>query len=171
MMTAEKTFSIDPVRSQDQLRSIAELFHEYAATLPIDLGYQNFADELASLPGNYAPPTGELFLAVDRASQMPVGCIALRPLLLPDAPRCCEIKRLYVRAEGRGNGIGRALVLLVLETAVGLGYRQARLDTLTTMIGARRLYASVGFAECERYYETPIAETAFYSKTLQDENQ
>jgi GNAT superfamily N-acetyltransferase len=165
-MTSEATFSIEPVRSKDQLLAAADLFHEYAASLPIDLGYQNFSNELACLPGVYAHPGGELFLAVDPASQTPIGCIALRPLLLTGAPRCSEIKRLYVRAEGRGKGVGRALVLRVLETAVRLGYLEVRLDTLTSMDAARGLYTSVGFAECESYYETPIKETAFYSKAL-----
>lgn len=165
-MSSEATFSIEPVWSNDQLPAVAELFHEYASSLPIDLGFQRFAVELSSLPGLYAPPTGDLFLAVDLATRMPIGCVAVRPLPLPDVPNCCEIKRLYVRAEARGRGIGHALVLAVLDAAVRLGYREARLDTLKSMDGARRLYASVCFAECARYYETPIPETAFYSKTL-----
>jgi GNAT superfamily N-acetyltransferase len=165
-MPSEPAFSIDAVRSREQLLATVDLFEEYAASLPIDLSYQNFDDELARLPAVYAPPTGEIFLATDLRSQMPIGCIALRHLMLPNVTRCCEIKRLYVRTEVRGKGVGRALVVQALEAALKLGYRQARLDTLLSMDAARQMYKSMGFVECERYYDTPIAETAFYSKTL-----
>src|SRR5689334_7631108 len=89
---------ITPVRTAGELASTVSLFQEYAASLEIDLSYQNFEAELAAMPGQYAPPAGELLLARDGAGQ-PLGCVALRPL---DAHGCCEMKRLYVSPEGRG---------------------------------------------------------------------
>jgi ribosomal protein S18 acetylase RimI-like enzyme len=159
-------FNVIRVRSQTELQSIAALFTSYAASLPIDLTFQSFSQELESLPDKYAPPTGELFLAIDPHSSAPIGCVAVRPLPLPDVPRCCEMKRLYVTPEGRGLGLGRALATEALGTAVGLGYEHVRLDTLPTMVTARTLYESLGFVECEKYYDTPIEGTVFLAKDL-----
>jgi ribosomal protein S18 acetylase RimI-like enzyme len=161
-----RNFNVIRVRSQSDLQSIAALFTSYAASLPIDLTYQSFSEELESLPGKYAPSTGELFLAVDSHSSTPIGCVAVRPLPLPDVPRCCEMKRLYVTPEGRGLGLGRALATGALAAAVELGYKHVRLDTLPTMVTARKLYESLGFVECEKYYDTPIEGTVFLTKDL-----
>jgi GNAT superfamily N-acetyltransferase len=144
-------------RSGDDLRAVAQLFAEYASTLPIDLGYQGFAAELASLPGAYAPPTGELLLALDPD---PIGCVGLRPF----ASGVCEMKRLYVRS--RGRGVGRALAETIVRAGRLLGYREMRLDTLDSMTPAIALYKQLGFVEIAAYYATPIANTVFMSLAL-----
>src|SRR3954451_18898901 len=110
-------FEITAARSAGDLDAAARLFAAYAASLSVDLAYQDFATELATLPGKYAGPAGELLLARDREGG-PVGCVGLRPM----APSgCCEMKRLYVCPRGRGLGIGRALVEAIVAVAVRIG--------------------------------------------------
>ncbi len=155
---------IVPARTVGHLSAARCLFEAYAASLDVDLGFQGFAAELASLPGAYAPPTGELLLAY-AAAGCPIGCVALRSL--PE-PGCCEMKRLFVGPEGRGTGIGLALVTAVIEVAAGLGYRQMRLDTLPTMAKAQALYRRLGFVEVAPYYDTPVPGTVFLARRLCD---
>lgn len=154
-------FRILPVEAPADLAAVTRLFQAYAASLSIDLGYQDFEGELAALPGKYAPPCGALFLARD-AGGAPVGCVALRPL----SAGCCEIKRLYVAPEGRGHGLGGALVETVLTAARRIGYREARLDTLPDMTAAIALYRKAGFAPIPPYYDTPVAGTIFLGCAL-----
>lgn len=139
------------------LLATTHVFRAYAASLPIDLGYQGFDDELASLPGKYAPPQGALLIARD-ANGEALGCVAMRPL---DEPGVCEMKRLYVAPAGRGQGLGKQLALAIIEAARAAGYREMRLDTLASMQEARALYRSLGFVEIGAYYETPIENTVF----------
>ncbi|MDA8425053.1 MAG: GNAT family N-acetyltransferase [Treponema sp.] len=163
-----------------KLATVRVLMREYAAFLGVDLGFQGFEDELAKLPGAYAPPAGALFLAYlrgagavaegaasegDRAEgdAEPAGCVALRPL---DAD-CCEMKRLFVRPEYRGYGLGRALAERVIEEARQAGYRRMRLDTLERLGGAVALYRSLGFRAIEPYYENPLPGAMFWEKTLE----
>ena len=150
-------FQILPARTAEDLAATAELFAGYAASLPVDLGYQDFDGELAALPGKYAPPAGELFLARDAAGA-PLGCVGLRPL--PD-DGCCEMKRLFLRPAARGLGLGRALTAAVVDHARALGYRQLRLDTLASMTTAQALYAAMGFERIEPYYAPTPAGTVF----------
>jgi GNAT superfamily N-acetyltransferase len=153
---------IVPVRTDDDLASVVELFRAYASSLDIDLSYQNFEAELQAMPGQYAPPAGELLLA-RTSDRRPVGCVGLRPI----APEgCCEMKRLYVVPEARGTGIGEALVEAIIQTARRIGYREMRLDTLPTMSGAIALYRKCGFEPIEPYYETPVAGTIFLRRGL-----
>ena len=158
----EASFQIEPVSSAIDLAAIVQLFDAYAASLGIDLTYQDFATELATMPGKYAPPAGELLLARD-AQGTPLGCVALRPLT-PDG--CCEIKRLYVLPAGRGLGLGRALIDAILAAAARIGYREARLDTLPDMVEAIALYRKAGFEPIEAYYDTPVAGTRFLGRSL-----
>ena len=151
------TFAIVPVRSAGDLSSVKELFRDYAASLDVDLSYQNFDAEMDAMPGKYSPPAGELLLARD-ASGRPGGCVALRPL---DIPGCCEMKRLYVAPVGRGVGLGKRLVQAAITAAERIGYREMRLDTLPTMIGAIALYDKLGFERIEPYYDTPVSGTVF----------
>jgi GNAT superfamily N-acetyltransferase len=155
-------FDIAAVHTSGDLAATATLFQAYAASLPIDLGYQDFEAELATLPGKYAPPAGALLLARD-ASGCAVGCVALRPM---EPAGCCEMKRLYVAPEGRGLGLGRALVEAITGTAARLGYREIRLDTLPTMTQALSLYGKSGFEPVPAYYATPIAGTIFLARRL-----
>ncbi|CAN5383120.1 GNAT family N-acetyltransferase [soil metagenome] len=153
---------IHQVRSTADLVSVECLFREYACSLDVDLAYQDFVGELASLPGKYAPPSGELLLARDVHGE-PLGCVALRPI----APEgYCEMKRLYIPPAGRGLGLGRALVEAIIEAARRIGYREIRLDTLPSMTEARALYRKLGFVAIEPYYSTPVSGTAFLAKAL-----
>lgn len=158
----EVSFRISPVRSAVELEATVLLFNAYASSLGVDLSFQDFAAELASLPGPYAAPAGELLLARDTQGQ-PLGCVGLRPM---KAQGCCEMKRLYVSPSGRGLGLGRALVEAILQEAVRRGYREIRLDTLPDMTEAIALYRKAGFKPIEPYYDTPLAGTLFLARSL-----
>jgi ribosomal protein S18 acetylase RimI-like enzyme len=149
--------TIDAVRSPEDLATAITLFRAYAASLPVDLGYQGFEAEMAALPGKYAPPEGDLLLARD-ARGIARGCVGLRRFGTAGE---CEMKRLYVAPEGRGLGLGKALAEAVIEIARARGYRALLLDTLATMAAAQALYRSLGFETVPAYYETPIAGTIF----------
>jgi GNAT superfamily N-acetyltransferase len=153
--------NIAPVRSAEDLAATVTLFEAYAASLGINLSYQNFIEEMAAMPGKYAPPKGELLLA--RGSDgAALGCVGLRPL----ADNCCEMKRLYVTPKGRGLGLGKALAERVIAEARRIGYREMRLDTLPSLIAAIALYDSMGFARIAAYYDTPIPGTIFMALPL-----
>lgn len=142
--------------------AVAALFREYEASLGIDLCFQGFESELASLPGKYAPPDGALLLAKDER-RAPIGCVALRPFGIDGV---CEMKRLYVMPKARGLGLGRALVAEIVEAGTLIGYREMRLDTLPSMQAAISLYSEAGFQPIEPYYETPLAQTVFMARAL-----
>jgi ribosomal protein S18 acetylase RimI-like enzyme len=162
-MQHRSPFSITPVRHPDDLAVLIDLFRAYAASLDIDLSYQKFEEEMAGMPGKYAPPAGELLLARD-GQGTPIGCVGLRPLALEG---CCEMKRLYVAPEGRGLGLGRELVDAVVREAETRGYREMRLDTLDSMEAALAVYEKAGFVRIDAYYDTPIENTVFMSRVLQ----
>jgi len=155
-------FSIAPVLAAADLFDIQELFRSYAESLPIDLAYQGFEDELAGLPGKYAPPAGAMLIARG-ADDRALGCVALRPIA---GEGVCEMKRLYVEPKARGSGLGGALIAAVIESARTAGYREMRLDTLPTMAAARAMYARAGFREIAPYYSTPIEGTIFLALSL-----
>lgn len=138
----------------DELEEVRHVFREYAQSLGIDLCFQNFEEELASLPGEYAAPRGALFLA--RVDGQVAGCCALRPLDAADAPNAAEMKRLYVRPAFRGTGLGRRLAEAALDAARQRGYACVLLDTLSDMEAARALYEDLGFEEIPPYYHNPI---------------
>lgn len=148
--------ALDGTTDIDLVRAI---FKEYASSLAIDLCFQNFETELASLPGDYAPPRGALFIA--RSANEMVGCCALRPLDNADYPNACEMKRLYVRPSLRGCGLGRRLAEAVMQAAQQGDYAYVLLDTLTEMETARAMYQELGFVEVAPYYYNPI-EGAHY---------
>lgn len=160
------------------------IFREYADSLDVDLCFQNFDDELAMLPGDYAEPRGALLLALidaspadaaDGAAQVRRGdgrlahvaaCCALRPLDAADYPNAAEMKRLYVRPAFRGMGLGRQLAEAVLDAARGAGYASVLLDTLDDMEAARTLYEDLGFEEVPPYYHNPIAGSHYLKVDL-----
>ena len=148
--------SIRPCVSSLDVAEARRLFVEYAESLNMSLCFQGFDRELASLPGDYAPPKGALLLA-ERSGEV-VGCVAMRPL---EPPGIAELKRLYVRPAGRGLGAGRALTEAVLDLARAAGYDRIRLDTLPGMKSAQALYRTLDFKEIPPYRPDPI-EGAFY---------
>jgi len=154
-------FRIDAAAVPTDLLAVSKLFQGYAASLPVDLAYQDFAAELAGLPGKYAEPKGALLLARDQAGA-PLGCIALRPL----DDETCEMKRLFLLPEARGMGLGRALAEAIVAAARDRGYRELRLDTLPSMTSAIALYEGLGFERIEPYYAPTPPGTVFMALTL-----
>jgi ribosomal protein S18 acetylase RimI-like enzyme len=154
-------FRLAQARHAQEIATAAVLFREYADWLGIDLSFQGFEAELASLPGKYAPPTGALILAYSPEGEA-VGCVAVRPL----EGRVCEMKRLYVRPAARGLGIGAALVAAVIESAQALGYTEMKLDTLPSMSEAFALYQRFGFLPIPAYYRNPVSGTVYLGKRL-----
>lgn len=153
---------IKPARSGQDFVSISELFREYVEWLGIDLTFQDFTAELANLPGKYAQPAGDLYLAKSKDNFL-LGCVGIAPLAKPDA---CEMKRLYVREAARGAGLGRALATAAVNFAVAAGYREVMLDTLPSMSGAIAIYHSLGFEKIPPYYPNPVPGALFFSKDL-----
>ena len=143
-----------------ELTATAALFRAYAGSLNIDLAPQGFADELAALPGPYAPPQGAILLA--KQGDHVLGCIALKQL----APGIAEIKRLYVRPQARGQGVAKALVDALLKEAAELGYHEVKLDTLPQMETAIALYKSFGFADIPPYGSHPYPGLVTLGKNL-----
>jgi ribosomal protein S18 acetylase RimI-like enzyme len=158
----ENSIKITPAGTPADFAAAAYLFRAYAASLPIDLAYQDFEAELAALPGKYAPPSGALLLARGADGEA-IGCVALRAI---EPEGCCEMKRLYVAPQGRGFGLGHALVAAILAEAAQIEYREMRLDTLDTMTEALALYRKSGFEPIAPYYDTPIAGTVFLARRL-----
>lgn len=145
----------------EQIDEARGLFREYEKWLDVDLCFQNFEDELKTLPGKYAKPAGRLLLATVENDF--AGCIALRKL----EDSVCEMKRLFIRSNFRERGLGRILIENLIDEARRAGYEKMRLDTLSgKMPQAVRLYKSFGFREIPAYYENPHAETMFLELNL-----
>jgi putative acetyltransferase len=145
----------------DQTRAI---FRDYAASLNIDLRFQNFDAELLELPGNYAAPHGHLLLAF--VGDALAGCGAFRQIGDVDYANACEMKRLYVRPDFRSLGLGRLLAQALFDEAKRGGYSVMLLDTLDDMEAARNLYATLGFTEIPPYYFNPIAGAHYLKADL-----
>ncbi len=152
--------NIFPAQTDKDYETAKKLFVEYADSLGFHLRFQNFEEELANLPGDYASPSGCLLLAIYK--EQPVGCVALRKR----SDGICEMKRLYVREQFRGLGIGRALVEAVIEEARKIGYNYMRLDTVPSMEAASALYVSVGFKKSGAYRYNPIEDAVFMELKL-----
>lgn len=150
---------IRPAHSAQDFAQVRELFAEYAQSLPISLDFQDFEQELAALPGDYAAPTGCVMLAF--VDNLPAGCCAMRPLAACDYPNASEMKRLYVRKPFRGFGLGRMLAEATMEAAELAGYSCILLDTLDEMDAARALYEGLGFEEIDPYYYNPYPKAFF----------
>ncbi|MFC7462030.1 GNAT family N-acetyltransferase [Hydrogenophaga defluvii] len=161
--TASQT-QIEPAQTPSDLAIARMLFLEYQQSLGIDLCFQNFDQELAGLPGDYAEPLGGLLVA--QVDGEPAGCCAFRPLLGSDYPNACEMKRLYVRRMFRGFGLGRQLAERTLMLARQAGYDHILLDTLDDMEAARALYLELGFTEVAPYYHNPLAGAHYLKADL-----
>ena len=151
---------IQEVRDAAGIGQVAMLFREYADSLDFPLDFQDFDQELRTLPGRYDPPMGELLIA--RVAGKVAGCVGMRPL----EPGACEMKRLYVRPAFRGLGIGRALARAIIDRAQSRGYERMRLDTVPSMTTAQALYRSMGFVEIPAYRYNPIPGTVYLELSL-----
>lgn len=155
-----RQLSIVEVGTGDDLEEARTIFQEYADTLGNDICLQNFAEELATLPGGYARPRGRLLLAM--VEDQVAGCAALRSL---DADTA-EMKRVYVRPAYRGLGVGRKLTESILHESQAAGYRRVRLDTLPSMVQAQQLYRDLGFHEIAPYGDNPDPGTVYLELEL-----
>lgn len=162
-VASEERYVIGPVRTPAEIDAARVLFRAYADSLGFDLSYQGFEDELASLPGAYAPPWGEILLA-RMGEGVPVGCVALRR----HDEGVCEMKRLFVCSEARGSGVGRALIRAIVEAGRSAGYREMVLDTVATMEAAVRVYEGEGFVTIPPYLEPTFDGHLFFGKSLRE---
>jgi len=151
---------ITRAQSPDQIDEVRRLFREYERFLGVDLCFQSFEEELAGLPGKYGPPDGVLLIALD--GQQSAGCVALRKL----EDGVCEMKRLFVRPQCRGRGLGRLLAERIVSEATALGYGVMRLDTLDKLKEAIGLYESLGFRRREPYYGNPLPGVVYWELEL-----
>lgn len=147
-------------QTADDIETVRALFREYERFLEIDLRFQGFAEELATLPGRYAPPQGRLLLAW--AGEQAAGCVALRPL----ENGVCEMKRLFIRSAYRGQGLGLMLAQRIIHEAITVGYTVMRLDTLDTLERAMRIYENLGFQRCAPYYANPLPGVVYWQRAL-----
>ena len=145
------------------LADVRALFEEYQRGLGVSLCFQGFDRELASLPADYVPPLGGLWIA-RAADGAAAGCVALRPL----APGVAELKRLYVRPAFRGSGLARALAGTALDAARSAGHAEVKLDTLPSMHAAQRLYETLGFRDAAAYNDNPVGGVRFMALRLRE---
>jgi ribosomal protein S18 acetylase RimI-like enzyme len=151
---------IRPAEVPRHLDIVRGLFRDYVEALGVSLDFQDFDAELVDLPGDYAPPQGRLLLAWQ--SDQPVGCVALRPL----EQGICEMKRLYLKPSARASGLGKRLALRICDEARAAGYTHMRLDTLSTMTSALRLYESLGFKAIAPYCYNPLPGAVYLELDL-----
>ncbi len=157
---SERRLDIEPAAGPEDMAILCALFLEYQDWLGVDLCFQGFEEELAALPGKYAPPAGGVWLAhVDGAL---AGCVGFRP----HDGGTCEMKRLWVRPAFRGLGLGRRLAATAIAAARCAGYRTMCLDTLSFMDAARALYADLGFHEIPAYYDNPLEDVRYLELDL-----
>lgn len=154
--------TIKRAKTKTEIEAVRSLFREYEAFLDVDLCFQRFEEELAGLPGEFAPPWGDLLIGLDEAKVL--GCVAVRKL----DDGVCEMKRLFVRPEARRAGLGRQLAGEIIAVARELGYALMRLDTLDRLREAMRLYASLGFRRTAPYYENPLPGVVYWALTLKE---
>ena len=147
-------------RLPDEITVIKDLFQEYAESLNFDLDFQDFGEELETLPGKYAPPLGSLLVAKETGET--VGCVAVRPL----GSEICEMKRLYVKPAHRGKKVGRELAVAIIEEAKRLGYKAMRLDTVEAMKEASALYRALGFQQIDAYTYNPLPGAMYFELKL-----
>ena len=146
--------------NKELLAEVKKLFLEYAESLPIELDFQDFEDELSKLPGKYVPPTGAIILAI--VDNTAVGIVALRKI----EDDICEMKRLFVKKNYQGLGIGQKLAEKIIAEAKNRGYNYIRLDTLSSLKKALNLYKYLGFYEIDAYIYNPMDNAIYMEKEL-----
>lgn len=151
---------IKHAHTKTEIEAVRDLFREYEAFLKVDLCFQSFEEELAGLPGKYARPNGDLLIGLD--GKKIIGCVAVRRL----QNNVCEMKRLYVKPEARGTGLGKQLALRIIEVAKELGFSVMRLDTLDWLKEALYLYEELGFQKRDPYYENPLPGVVYLELDL-----
>lgn len=159
---------IKHAQTPSELEHVRRLFREYEAFLDVDLCFQSFEEELAGLPGKYAPPSGALLIGL--TENRAIGCVGVRRL----NDGVCEMKRLFVRPEARGTGVGRQLAKEIIAVARALGYELMRLDTLDRLTEAMRLYEALGFQRIQSYYANPLPGVVYWElqlKTMEPDHQ
>ncbi len=159
---SERKLRIEPAAGPEDMTVLRALFLEYQDWLGVDLCFQGFEEELATLPGNYAPPAGGVWLAHVEGAL--AGCVGFRP----HEGGACEMKRLWVRPAFRGLGLGRRLAETSIAAAGRAGYRTLCLDTLAFMDQARALYATLGFHEIPAYYHNPLEDVRYLELDLRE---
>lgn len=162
-------FTIEDARFPSDEATVERMFRAYAMWLGVDLGFQGFEAEIASLPGRYAQPEGAVLLlrdhgegAADAGKAEVVGCVAMRPLTGDD----CEMKRMYLETHLRGMGLGRTLGDAIIARAKAAGYRRMMLDTLDHMGAALTLYDRLGFQRIPPYYRNPLPGAVYLGRDL-----
>ncbi len=158
---SERAVEIRTAVGAEDMATLRALFHEYQDWLRVDLCFQDFETELATLPGQYAPPAGRLWLATVEGAL--AGCVGFRP---HEGARACEMKRLWLRPAYRNLVLGRRLAVTSIAAARAAGYRTICLDTLSFMDAARALYASLGFHEIPAYYHNPLDDVRYLELDL-----
>jgi putative acetyltransferase len=161
IMSEAAAITIRPAAGERDIATAKALFVEYARSLDFDLCFQGFEQELATLPGKYAAPKGQILLAESEGRAL--GIVALRPL----DESICEMKRLYVRPEARGRGLGEHLARAIIAEAGRLGYATMRLDTHESMLAAIGLYRELGFAEIAPYGGPGVPGLRYYERALE----
>lgn len=151
---------IKQAETEPEIEAVRELFREYHEFLNADLCFQSFEEELNSLPGKYVQPDGKILIGL--LDKKIVGCVAVRRL----EETVCEMKRLYVRPETRGTGLGRKLTEQIIEAARDLGYQTMRLDTLDRLSEAMNLYEKLGFRKTVAYYKNPLSGVIYWELDL-----
>ena len=149
------------VHTTSDIEAVRTLFREYERFLGVDLCFQGFEEELATLPGRYAPPQGRLLLA--QVGEQAAGCVALRPL---QEAGVCEMKRLFIRPAYRGQGLGLMLAQRIIHAAITVGYTVMRLDTLDTLERTMQIYETLGFQRCASYYANPLLGVMYWERAL-----
>ena len=155
------SMDLKEVKSHKEYKAAISLFKEYVSQINVDLSFQNFDKEIKEIKSQYSRPHGAIFIAYD-FGKVPIGCSGLRRF----EDSICELKRMYLKKEFRGRGIGKRLLIKSIEVGKELGYEKMRLDTLPSMESAIRLYKKIGFYEIKAYRFNPVEGTKYFEIQL-----